>query len=67
MLFTQLHCNQLALVDHLGAIVLVLLVYSSQGTKGRYKPFKTDFSEFVMLNLFRFEFPISEIGNFGDL
>jgi hypothetical protein len=47
-------------------MVLVLLAYSSQGMKGRYKPFITDFSGFVMFNLFRFEFPMWEIGNFGD-
>jgi hypothetical protein len=65
MLFIQLHCKQWALVDHQGAMVLVLLAYSSQGMKGRYKPFITDFSGFVMFNLFRFEFPMWEIGNFG--
>jgi hypothetical protein len=43
MLFIQLHCKQWALVDHQGAMVLVLLAYSSQGMKGRYKPFIADF------------------------
>jgi hypothetical protein len=55
MLFIQLHCKQWALVDHQGAMVLVLLAYSSQGMKGRYKPFITDFSGFVMFNLLEYK------------
>jgi hypothetical protein len=55
MLFIQFHCKQWALADHQGAIVLVLLAYSNQGMKSRYKPFITDFSGFAIFNLFRFD------------
>jgi hypothetical protein len=48
MLLMQLHLKQWALVDHPGAIVLVLLAFSDQGTKRRYKPSITNFSVFIM-------------------
>jgi len=66
MLFIQLHCKQWALADHQGAMVLELLAYSSQGMKGRYKPFITDLSGIVMFYLFRYDFPMWETGIFGD-
>jgi hypothetical protein len=66
MLFIQLHCKQWALVDHQGAIVLVLVAYNNQGMKGRYKPFVTDFSGFLMFYLFRYDFVMWETGSFGD-
>lgn len=67
MLFIQLHRKQWALVDHQGTIVLVLLAYSNQGMKRRYKPFITDFLGSVMFYLFRFDFPMCETGSFGDV